>query len=222
MFWKDLSTSLRSAISSRPRAATLTGAAKGKKKKAKGKLNNASKDSSRGPADSASPKTSDWGLFEPLHGLLGPVVDILKPVMTGNVVYGLLVGLLVSTWFGFGFNSQQRSVGYGRGVAFSSYPDRAVAYEEIWRREESELWDWLEERVGLHRMNDGGTLIRKRVTEPRTMEEKLQEERVSEREVEEAIKITEEKLNVLKSVISRKKDTPRAKFEGKGAQVPIL
>ncbi|KAI0427261.1 hypothetical protein F5Y09DRAFT_333475 [Xylaria sp. FL1042] len=214
VYWKDLSTSLKSAISSRPRAATLNGPAKGKKKKARGKLNRASKDSLRGAVDSTFPKTHDWGLFEPLHSILGPIVDILKPVMTGNVVYGLLVGLLVSTWFGFGFNSQHRSIGYGRGVAFSSYPDRAVAYEEIWRREESELWDWLEERVGLHRMNEGGTPIRKRVTEPRTMEEKLQEERMSEREVEEAIRITEEKLNVLKSVIGRKKDIPKVKSDG--------
>ncbi|KAI0971399.1 hypothetical protein F4678DRAFT_479321 [Xylaria arbuscula] len=210
LYWKDLSTSLKSAVSSRSRSATLNGAVKSKKRKAKGKLNRASKDSLRGPVDSTSPKTHDWGLFEPLHGILGPVVDILKPVMTGNVVYGLLVGLLVSTWFGFGFNGQHRGSGYGRGVAFSSYPDRAVAYEEIWRREESELWDWLEDRVGLHRMNEGGTPIRKRVTEPRAMEEKLQEERMSQREVEEAIKITEEKLDVLKSVIGRKQDIPKA------------
>ncbi|KAI0413615.1 hypothetical protein F5X98DRAFT_281608 [Xylaria grammica] len=218
VYWKDLLTSVKSAVSSRPRATTLNGTGKGKKKKAKGKLNRTSKDSLRGPANSTSPKADDWGLFEPLHGILGPFVDILKPVMTGNVVYGLLVGLLVSTWFGFGFNSQHRSVGYGRGAAFFNYPDRAVAYEEIWRREESELWDWMEERVGLHRMNEGGTPIRKRVTEPRTMEERLQEERMNEREVEEAIRTTEEKLHILKSVIDRKKDTPQVKSEGIGKQ----
>ncbi|KAF2971158.1 hypothetical protein GQX73_g2453 [Xylaria multiplex] len=214
--WKELCASVKSAVSSRARAATLNGTVRGKKKRAKGKLNRASKDSLRGPADLTSPKTHDWGLLEPLHGILGPIFDILKPVMTGNVVYGLLVGLLVSTWFGFGFNGQQRSIGYGRGVAFSNYPDRAVAYEEIWRREESELWDWMEERVGLHRMKEDGVPTRKRVTEPRTMGEKLQEERMSEREVEEAIKITEEKLHVLKSVIDRKKGTPKVKSEGTG------
>ncbi|KAI0458744.1 hypothetical protein F5B21DRAFT_459290, partial [Xylaria acuta] len=214
-FWKDLFTSLKSAVSSRPRTTTLNGTVRGKKKKAKGKLNGASKDSLKGPADS-TPKSPDWGIFEPLHSILGPIFDILKPVMTGNVVYGLLVGLLVSTWFGFGFNSQHRGIGYGRGVAFSSYPERAVAYEEIWRREESELWDWLEERVGLHRMNEGGTPIRKRVTEPRTIEEKLQEERMGEREVDEAIKITEEKLDILKSVIDRKRDIHKVKSEGNG------
>ncbi|KAI3318659.1 hypothetical protein HD806DRAFT_308364 [Xylariaceae sp. AK1471] len=210
-YWKDLFTSLKGAITSRPRTTTLNGTVKGKKKKTKGKLNRPSKDSLRGPTNTASPQTQDWGLLEPLHGILGPIFDILKPVMTGNVVYGLLVGLLVATWFGFGFNGQHRGIGYGRDVAFSSYPERAVAYEEIWRREDSDLWDWLEERVGLHRMNEGGTPIRKRVTEPRTMEEKLQEERMSEREVEEAIKITEEKLNILKSVMGRKKDIPKAK-----------
>ncbi|KAI1133736.1 hypothetical protein F5Y10DRAFT_4156 [Nemania abortiva] len=213
-YWKDLLTSLKGAVSSRARTATLNGTVRGKKKKAKGKLHRASKDSLRGPTDSSSPKTSDWGLFEPLHGILGPIFDILKPVMTGNVVYGLLVGLLVSTWFGFGFNSQHRGIGYERGMAFSSYPERAVAYEEIWRREESDLWDWLEQRVGLHRMNEGGTPIRKRVTEPRTMEAKLQEERMSEREVEEAIKITEEKLHVLKSVINRKRDITKPESAG--------
>ncbi|KAI8633307.1 hypothetical protein F5Y19DRAFT_417407 [Xylariaceae sp. FL1651] len=213
-YWKDLFTSLKGAIPSRARTTTLNGTAKGKKKRAKGKLDRASKESLRRPTDLTSSKTQDWGLFEPLHGILGPIFDILGPVMTGNVVYGLLVGLLVATWFGFGFNGQHRGVGYGRDVAFASYPDRAVAYEEIWRREESDLWDWLEERVGLHRMNEGGLPIHKRVTEPRTVEEKLRAERMEERQVEEAIKITEEKLQVLKSVMSRKKDTPRAKSGG--------
>jgi hypothetical protein len=202
---------LKGVVSSRARATTLTSTAKGKKKKAKGKLNQVSKDPLRGPADSTSPKAQDWGLFEPLHGILGPIFDILQPVMTGNVVYGLLVGLLVATWFGFGFNGQHRGVGYGRDAAFSGYPERAVAYEEIWRREESDLWDWLDERVGLHRMNEGATPIRKRATEPRTMEERLREERMSGREVEEAIKVTEEKLGVLKSVMDRRKDMPKAK-----------
>ncbi|KAI1189964.1 hypothetical protein F5B17DRAFT_139005 [Nemania serpens] len=213
-YWKDLFTSLKSAVSSRARTSTLNGTARGKKKKAKTRLHRASKDSLRGPADSTSPKARDWGLFEPLHSILGPIFDILKPVMTGNVVYGLLVGLLVSTWFGFGFNSQHRDVGYGRGVAFSGYPERAVAYEEIWRREESDLWDWLEERVGLHRMNEGGPPIRKKVADPRTMEGKLQEERMSEREIEEAIKITEEKLDILKSVVGRKKEATSPKSDG--------
>ncbi|KAK6958006.1 hypothetical protein Daesc_000799 [Daldinia eschscholtzii] len=215
-YCKDIFAALKAAVSSAPRSAAANGgAAKGKKKRVKGKLHQASKESLTGPSDLAVTKSQDWGLFEPLHGILGPVLDILKPVLTGNVVYGLLVGLLVATWFGFGFNGQPRVAPYGRDLGFVGYPDRIVAYDEIWRREESDLWDWLEDRVGLHRMNEGAMPVRKRVMEPRTVEEKLREERMNEREVEEAIKVTEEKLRVLKSVVDRKKTPPKSSVYGK-------
>ncbi|KAI1807591.1 hypothetical protein F4811DRAFT_505201 [Daldinia bambusicola] len=210
-YCKDIFAALKAAVSSAPRTAAANGGgAKGKKKRVKGKLHQASKESLTSPSDLAVTKSQDWGVFEPLHGILGPVLDILKPVLTGNVVYGLLVGLLVATWFGFGFNGQPRIAPYGRDLGFMGYPDRIVAYDEIWRREESDLWDWLEDRVGLHRMNEGAMPVRKRVIEPRTVEEKLREERMNEREVEEAIKVTEEKLQVLKSVMERKKTPPKS------------
>ncbi|KAI1470960.1 uncharacterized protein F4812DRAFT_419633 [Daldinia caldariorum] len=215
-YCKDLFAALRAAVSSTPRpVAANGGAAKGKKKRAKGKLHQASKESLTSPSDLAVTKAQDWGVFEPLHGILGPVLDILKPVLTGNVVYGLLVGLLVATWFGFGFNGQPRIAPYGRDLRFVGYPDRMVAYDEMWRREESDLWDWLEDRVGLHRMNEGAMPVRKRVIHPRTVEEKLREERMDEREIEEAIKVTEEKLQVLKSVMERKKTPPKSSGYGK-------
>ncbi|OTA75596.1 hypothetical protein M434DRAFT_402630 [Hypoxylon sp. CO27-5] len=213
-YCKDLFASLKAAVSG-PRPALNGGPAKGKKKRAKGKLHQASKESLGGPSDLAISKTQDWGMLEPLHGILGPVVDIIKPVLTGNVVYGLLVGLLVATWFGFGFNGQPRVTPYGRELGFIGYPERAVAYEEIWRREESDLWDWLEERVGLHRMNEGPLPVRKRVIEPKTVEEKLREERMNVREVEEAIRVTEEKLQVLKSVMDRKKSPSKSGTNGR-------
>lgn len=143
--------------------------------------------------------------MEPLHGILSPVVDIIKPILTGNVVYGLLVGLLVASWFGFGFNPRQAGAGYGQGIGFPSHPDRLIAFEEVWRREESDLWDWLEERVGLHRMHEGEAPIRKRVVEPGSIEEKMREDRMNERDIDEAIRITNEKLHVLKEVHDKKK-----------------
>lgn len=146
----------------------------------------------------------DWGILEPLHGILGPVVDIGKPLLTGNVVYGLLVGLLVAAWFGFGFTNRPVARPYGSGLGLYGYPDRLAAYEEMWRREESELWEWLEERVSMERLNGGESQPRKRVVEPRTMEEKLREDRMDEREIKEAIRVTEEKLRVLKSVVDKK------------------
>ncbi|KAI5917138.1 hypothetical protein F4810DRAFT_81367 [Camillea tinctor] len=221
-YCKDLFASLKAAVSSRPRSATLNGGAtKGRKKKGKSKMHMASKESLSSPAAAAASKAQDWGPLEPLHGILGPVVDIIKPILTGNVVYGLLVGLLVATWFNFGSHRQPRGVGYGRDLGFVGYPDRAVAYEEIWRREETELWDWLEERVGLQRMNEGAMPIRKRVVEPRTMEDKLREERMNEREVEEAIKVTEEKLQVLRSVMNRKINPNKSNAQSKeSAKIP--
>ncbi|KAI1499314.1 hypothetical protein F5X99DRAFT_390535 [Biscogniauxia marginata] len=213
-YCKDLFASLKAAVSSRPRSSTLNGGRGKKKGKGKGKLHKASKESLSSPTASATSKTQDWGPLEPLRGILGPIVDIITPVLTGNVVYGLLVGLLVATWFNFGSYGQPRGAGYGRDIGFAGYPDRAIAYEEIWRREETDLWDWLEERVGLHRMNDGAVPIRKRVVEPRTVEDKLREERMNEREVEEAIKVTEEKLQVLRSVMNRKID-PKSSAQGK-------
>lgn len=157
----------------------------------------------------------DWGAFEAVRPVLGPIVDLLKPIMTGNVMYGLLVGLLVAAWFGFGFppnngRAAQQNMGMGptngpHSGAVYGFADRFAAYEEMWRREETELWDWLEERVGLERLHSGRAPSRKQPIEPRTVEEKLREERMDEREIEEAIRITEEKLNVLKGVMGQKK-----------------
>lgn len=206
-YCKDIFASLKAAVSSQPRSTTFGNgvSTKGKKKKGKGKLDKASKDSLNGLVISGPSKIQDWGLFEPLHGILGPIVDIIRPILTGNVVYGLLVGLLVASWFGFGFSPRQTAAGYGQNIGFLANPDRIVAYEEIWRREESDLWDWLEERVGLRRINEGAMPIPKRAVEPRTFEEKIREERMNEREIEEAIRITEEKLQLLKVVHNRKK-----------------
>lgn len=165
--------------------------------------------------DTQAPKPSakrSWGALEPLRSVLEPILDILRPILTGNVVYGLLVGLLVAAWFGFGFNGYPSRGGRGgyddRHLGPYGYPDRLAAYEEMWRREESELWEWLEERVGLDRLGRAGAegvpVPRKRVVEPRTVQEKMREEKMDAREVEEAIRVTEEKLKVLKDMVSKK------------------
>lgn len=113
------------------------------------------------------------------------------------MVYGLLVGLLVAAWFGFGLNGGRR---YDERVLGPyGYPERVAAYEEMWRREESELWEWLEERVGMHRLGNEGV---RTVVEPRVMGEKVGAVGGG-REVEEAIKVTEEKLRVLKEVVEK-------------------
>jgi|SRR3569833_208103 len=216
---KDLFASLKAAVSSRPRSGTLpngAGAKGAKKRGRKGKAAQASgpASDSEGVTTKASAK-QDWGVLEPLHGLLGPMVDIVRPLLTGNVMYGLLVGLLVASWFGFGFTNRQTPRSYRQDLGYFAFPDRLAAYEEMWRREESELWEWLEERVGMDRLSGGTLHTRKKVMEPRTVEEKLREDKMDDREVKEAIKVTEDKLNVLKSVM--KKRGEQLGSEGKAA-----
>lgn len=222
-FCKDIFASLKAAVTSRPRSSTVTnGAAPKGKRKGKKKAALASNPTSDNEALTKPAAKQSWGIFEPLHGILGPVLDILMPLLTGNVVYGLLVGLLVASWFGFGFNNRASTRAYGHDLGFYGYPDRVAAYEEMWRREESEVWEWLEERVGLDRLGDGAMPTRKRVAEARTVDEKLREDRMDEREIKEAIKVTEEKLKVLKSVIDKKQQTREEKVQAQAQPPPAV
>ncbi|EGO59751.1 hypothetical protein NEUTE1DRAFT_80128 [Neurospora tetrasperma FGSC 2508] len=219
---KDLFVALKAAVSSRPRSNTQTNgvAPKGKKRGRKNKV--ASVPTSDAESVKHTPaKKQDWGLLEPLRPFLGPIVDPLRPVLTGNILYGVLVGLLISTWLRLGMNNSRSGAvivpGHGDLMGYTNYAQRVAAYEEMWRREESELWDWIEDRAGLDRLHGGGGVeerggmgVRKPVNgrkkgeaEYRTAEEKLREEKMNEREVQEAIRVTEERLKVLKAVVER-------------------
>jgi hypothetical protein len=192
---KDIIASLKATVSSRRGTAAVLSSGKGKKRGRKGRELKSINRATDGASDS-KPGIENWGLFEPLRPIFGPIVDMLKPVLAGNIVYGLLVGLLVASWFRFGFSG-----GYNRDVGFFATPERIAAYEEMWRREESELWDWLEERVGMQRLTEAS----KNSGESKNMEEKLRDERMEERELDAAIRVTEDKLKVLKGVVEKKK-----------------
>jgi hypothetical protein len=179
---------------------------KSKKKGRKEKSSQSSPGKLDGASDGKISVVEDWGLLEPLHGPLGPIADIIKPFFSSNMGYGLLVGLLVAAWFGFGYNS--RGAG-GKDIGYFGTPERIAAYEEIWRREESELWEWLEERVGMERIYEDPVKSGRRADETKSIEEKLREERTSEREMETAIKVTEEKLKALKGALEKQKTTGR-------------
>lgn len=92
-----------------------------------------------------------------------------------------------------------------------STPERIAAYEEIWRREESALWDWLEDRVGLEGVytpqvaNAAGQQERQKILQAKSMEKKLQGSGMSERQMDDAIRTTEVKLAALKEAVKRKK-----------------
>lgn len=216
-YCKDLFISLKAAVSARARTSTgANGVGTGRGGKKRGRKSKVLASDPASDVESGLSKTlstkQDWGLFEPLRPFLGPLADAVRPILTGNVVYGLLVGLIVATWFGFGKNRGTPSSPEMTLFGVGNYPQRLAAYEEMWRREESELWDWIEERAGLERLMggdvDGGRGGRKQVKggEYRTVEEKIREERMDDREIREAIRVTEERLGVLKRVIEEKAD----------------
>ena len=155
---------------------------------------------------------SSWGPLEPLRKLVNPMLETCKPLFTLQSLVGLLVFLLIISWFG---NSRHRNISptHGFAISKSDSAQRIAAYEEIWRSEEAALWEWLEERVGLgdgwafptevnHRNADRsrhGEAGRQKVLDGEAQESGS----MSEREVEWAIKLTEEKLKLLKQKVRK-------------------
>jgi hypothetical protein len=109
--------------------------------------------------------------------------------------------MLMYNWF-FAARSPGLSSG---GVSFGRSGERAVAYEELWRREESELWDWLEDRVGMDGLYAPKIDDRQKVLSAREMGRRLKSEGMRGREVDDAIRITEERLGALKAAVEREK-----------------
>lgn len=147
-----------------------------------------------------------WGVFEPVHQILEPFIAIFRPFINSQIVITVLVVLLAWTLL-------MPRRGPTTGVGFPGYtsPERIAAYEEIWRREESALWEWLEDRAGL---TDGvplGAGVRHPENQ-KVMARKLNEnEKMTERQIDEQIRTTEEKLAGLKEAVERR----RAKGNGK-------
>ena len=161
-------------------------------------------------AAGAQPKDSSWGVFEPLHGILGPIIDIFSPMISSEMVIGFLIIVILINWF-----RAPRTSTSGNSLAYVPTAQRIAAYEEIWRREESDLWDWLEERVGMQGVaypesNDREAVIQARRQREQSMRSKglrskLEDLKMSERELDRAIKVTEQKLAVLKRAIQERK-----------------
>jgi hypothetical protein len=139
--------------------------------------------------------------LEPLRSLLGPVADILESIFTPQVIIFILGGLLMYTWL---FRGSSAVAGPNQW----SSAQRQVAHEQIWRHEESDLWDWLEERVALDRVHSS-------VSEARLQSEMqspvVVPGNMKEREMDEAIRTTEERLRVLKEAVARERGKSRTK-----------
>lgn len=143
---------------------------------------------------------------------------MLKPLWSGNVVI-LIIGLLLYMVF---FRTPSSSSTLSRDAGFSglSLPQRLAAYDEMWRREESELWNWLEDRVGMdgmvfptlhHRMPEAHPSrksSRVNAADERDLVDRLREEKVSEREMDHAIRTTRQRLDILEEIMNKRKVQP--------------
>jgi len=241
----DLVKALRAGVSSRIRAGSKS--KKGKKKRDKDGMRSASNGTLSGSTKSKDRQRSAWGILEPVRGIFGPVMEPVVPLFTVRSLCGLLLFLLVVSWFR---NSRFRVVNKGAqtpvGVPLSAsssprgwlgrpkrsagvdiagigrYP-MATAYEDLWREEESLLWEWLEERTGLREgiafggdgeRGNADDSMRARERRQKVLEgagsernDKLAQEveGMGRREVEHAIRLTEEKLRRLRRVVDGQK-----------------
>lgn len=84
-----------------------------------------------------------------------------------------------------------------------SGPERVAAYEELWKREESGLWDWLEERIGMQDV--AYPAAARKQQEGAGMQMKLKDENMGEREVDYAIRVTEQRLEDLKAGVRKRR-----------------
>lgn len=211
-YCNDLVKALKAGVTSRPRAGTSGSKLKSKGKRRKGDTDpaRASPASAKAVATGTRTKDSSWGLFEPLHGIFGPIVDIFSPMISSNMIIGFLLFIILINWF-----RGPRYSTSGNSLAYIPTAQKIAAYEEIWRKEESDLWDWLEERVGMQGVAYPGSSDQEAVAQARRQREqslrnkglrsKLADVKMSEREVDHAIRVTEEKLGVLKRAIHERR-----------------
>ncbi|OJJ48918.1 hypothetical protein ASPZODRAFT_1352582 [Penicilliopsis zonata CBS 506.65] len=217
-FGNELLKSLKTAVVPRSGAKPAKSGGKGKNRRKKGDTvsEEVVENSDLATADSAQSQTGSWGILEPLHGLLGPVVSLVKPLLTNNVAVLLILLLLIMVYFRSPTSSHM--LPHEIGCPALSLPQRMAAYEEMWRHEESELWHWLEDRVGMDGMNfptarrslESHTRhkrLLKNLPPERELEAKLNEEKMSDREMDYAIRTTRERLDVLEKMLRNRKPT---------------
>ncbi|KAF2648021.1 hypothetical protein K491DRAFT_699232 [Lophiostoma macrostomum CBS 122681] len=150
-----------------------------------------------GPVTTAAAKDTSWGLFEPVRAIFGPIADILGSIIDAKMLAGIFFILLIWTWF---FRSPSHSASLTHPYTLTP-AHRMAAYEQIWQAEEAELWRWMEERVALDRVHQAAG----RVQHIQNLQERLKEESMTDRQVDEAIRVTEERLLSLKRAVGRER-----------------
>ncbi|KAH6625770.1 hypothetical protein C7974DRAFT_456064 [Boeremia exigua] len=188
----SLTAALRTAVASKITSGPKTPGRNGKSKK---RSKTAALEEAPVIAAPVAPqaKQSDWGLLEPIR-LIVPFSDTIESLFTPQIIITVLGALLMYSWF---FRGTPAGVS---GPNHWNTHQRQVAYDEIWRHEESELWKWLEHRVAIDRVQHEAaykfTPDAAQRVEPKNMKE---------REIDEAIRVTEQKLAELKGSVEKER-----------------
>jgi hypothetical protein len=198
----SITTALRTAVTAKAAPARVPGKGGKGKKRSKANILDDAPAPVAAPAPTNQTKQSDWGLFDPIRSLLGPVADILEAIFTPQIIIPLMGALLIYSWF---FRGASTAVGPNQW----SVAQRQVAYDEIWRHEESELWKWLEDRVALDRVQ--ASVAGGRTFQNDNSQIRVPPANMKEREMDEAIRITEERLKVLKQKVEKDKAKTKTK-----------
>ncbi|CAG8920335.1 unnamed protein product [Penicillium salamii] len=210
-FGNELVKALQAGVVPRGRATGGKGKGRRKKGDPAGRESTAAA-SLKVATDTNTGKGESWGLFEPVRPILEPFTSILSPLWSGNVAVVLILILLYMAFFR---SPSSSSLSHQGGCAGHGLPQRLAAYEEMWRREETELWNWLEDRVGMDGMVFPNAY---RAPEPhpsrrssgsasneRELASRLRDEKVSDREMDHAIRTTRQRLDVLEEMMSKRK-----------------
>ncbi|KIV91575.1 hypothetical protein PV10_06098 [Exophiala mesophila] len=224
---------LKAAVSGRPRGTTNASKVSrsgGKKKRRSEKRTREEK------IDETTKANVSWGILEPLRRPLQPVTDILGPVVKMEVIVVFLSFMVLLLWFrGSGSGSAHLGAYPGYSGSQIASSERLAAYENLWVREENEFWDWLEARANVdtilfreqiqknrrHKAEDASESAKQRQKQrKRTLygrngvkevETKIKEEKISQRAMEDAIKITRDRLEILEHVVEKNRKSRAAK-----------
>ena len=200
---KQITAALKAAVTTKP---PVKGMPRKGKRKGKKEVFDAAEAITQREADIAEEKkASGWGPLEPVRQIFEPLTSMIRISPSQLVIFFLSV-LLAYNWF----SSPRKSSTVGF-LGYSS-PERIAAYEEIWRREESALWDWLEDRVGVEDVYKSplGGRKQQQVLGAKKAGRKLDDEHMSDRQMDEQIRTTEEKLAQLKEAVERRKGKKKA------------
>ncbi|KAJ5958710.1 uncharacterized protein N7479_005860 [Penicillium vulpinum] len=214
-FGNELVKALQVAVVSRGRAGGA-GRGKGRRKKGDGARRESTAASSLKVAvDPNAGKGQSWGLFEPVRPLLEPFTSILSPLWSSKFAL-LIIGILFYMAFFRSSSPPSSMLSHGVGCPGHGLPQRLAAYEEMWRREETELWNWLEDRVGMDGMvfpnayrspepHPSRRSSAVRTSDERELAALLREEKVSDREMDHALRTTRQRLEVLEEMMGKRR-----------------